>query len=208
MSKEKVRNQILNDINNGVYPEKSKFPSERDLAKKYNVPKLTISTIRNELVHKGVITSGGKSGSYITPFYRTVLQSNIALSKLFKSSKIIIASGSTFDSNVEFDFTKHINKKFLPSFTSQRELHYMKGGNTIAVSYTIYSDTINVKKYIGKSIHDFIYEEEIANIKEFFTTEKAPDNIRKTLKTKDEYLPVIYHFFHKKNGRISFARKV
>lgn len=62
----KIYDDLLNKIKSGYYPEFSKIPTEAELAKEYNVSRLTIRQATQMLVNEGKLEKG-ESGEQLLP---------------------------------------------------------------------------------------------------------------------------------------------
>jgi len=60
---------LQHDIINGKYSPKSKFPPERDFAKKYSVSRVTIREAVNKLSQLGLVKTLPQNGTYVTDFF-------------------------------------------------------------------------------------------------------------------------------------------
>lgn len=65
--KEKVKDEILKFIERNRREEYVRIPSERDLAKKYNVSRTTVRSVIKELINSGLIIQFQGKGTYILP---------------------------------------------------------------------------------------------------------------------------------------------
>ena len=63
---EQTRNGLLEDLHNGVYAAGSKLPSELELAKRFDVSRLTVREAVGGLVEAGYVTRRQGAGTYVT----------------------------------------------------------------------------------------------------------------------------------------------
>ena len=61
----KLKQALLTDIQNGVYPPNSKLPSESQLRKKYNISSTPIKRVIRELVSEGIIYTIQGKGCFV-----------------------------------------------------------------------------------------------------------------------------------------------
>ncbi len=71
-----VAEQIAEEIRSGKRPANSKLPSERELAEKFHISRMTARAAINVLVQRGLIARRSRSGAYVAqPKYRFDLSS-------------------------------------------------------------------------------------------------------------------------------------
>lgn len=63
---EKVKNQLLSDIRNGVYETGQRIPTREQLIEKYQVTRTTINHALKELVEGGVLVTSKRGGTVVT----------------------------------------------------------------------------------------------------------------------------------------------
>lgn len=61
----KVAQQIADEIKSGKYPVNTRIPSERDLAKQFDISRMTIRAAVDTLVRQGLVVRRNRSGTYV-----------------------------------------------------------------------------------------------------------------------------------------------
>ena len=61
-----LRDKLLGMIREGDYKPRKRLPSERDLAKRFNVSRLTVRQALAELVQKGIVYTQFGKGTYVS----------------------------------------------------------------------------------------------------------------------------------------------
>jgi len=62
---QQIREHLIQQINDSVYPSGSRLPSERDLASNFGVSRVTVRQALNSLMQEGVIYSQTGKGHYV-----------------------------------------------------------------------------------------------------------------------------------------------
>lgn len=63
----RVQRELTNQIRNGVYPENSKLPTERELCEQFGVSRITIRQALQNMENEGVIVRQQGRGTFVKP---------------------------------------------------------------------------------------------------------------------------------------------
>ena len=89
----RIRNDIINRINNGDLKKDNRLPSERELAEQFGVSRITVVGALRDLEEQGVIRKIRGSGSYINCSYVTEEEPGEIFGAFFGPAKIRIRHG-------------------------------------------------------------------------------------------------------------------
>lgn len=99
-----IYHKIMQDIQNGEYPENSLLPSERELCDKYHVSRTTIRSAMELLKKTGVVYSVQGNGTYIKPLvYVQDLSSFYSFTDTLKKSSVIIQNSIVHYESISAD---------------------------------------------------------------------------------------------------------
>ena len=105
---EKFTKFLKKQIREGVYKSQDKLPSERVLAEKYNISRLTIHKVLSNMVAEGVLFRNSNKGTYVSESQKVILSVHMTrnpaidvkkLTQLFKKKHPEVTVKITFFSD-------------------------------------------------------------------------------------------------------------
>lgn len=211
-----VYNKILKMIQEGVYPEDSKLPTEPLLAEQMNVSRSTLRQALNLLQEDGIIEAKRGVGNYV----RKVTDKNATGIEKMENPLEKSTSDKFNQINIEIlpgistDYTEHIFKRKMPVILAVHRFYQVEGTTTaycfshVATDFDYLNqfDLHNDKEaldFLEKKIYSYGHLKK-CEIKVVEVTENLKD---KKIENKTKWFQMIREVIYDSNGEVLVVNK-
>lgn len=135
-----IKQTIKNAIINGEFRPKDKIPSENELAKEFNVSRLTVRQATSQLIQEGFLRSRRGEGTFVTDDHRLIDSFGLEFTGFMDD--LFYQVGKTQTKSVvirEIDLQKHISEKvkFLPVSDQVIQIKRVRYRGEQSFAYTV-----------------------------------------------------------------------